>query len=155
MLIVTMVVALGYVANEMIAPLSEDPSRLLVSSRYLDEIRLTSGIDAGQDLVIGVFIIEAGGISSKVIYVVERHQRSCVGRWSGNRQGADLTDTAAPAHVLAHRIAMLSRHRGVTPMYEERNPSQVDRPFVRGGFARLDSLLRFLSGTSEAIMLPI
>ncbi|KGW18144.1 site-specific integrase [Burkholderia pseudomallei] len=26
---------------------------------------------------------------------------------------------------------------------------------MRGGFARLDSLLRFLSGTSEAIMLPI
>ncbi|WP_150607687.1 hypothetical protein, partial [Pandoraea cepalis] len=34
-------------------------------------------------------------------------------------------------------------------------PEVVVIQFERGGFARSDSLLRFLSGTSEAIMLPI
>ncbi|WP_129558678.1 hypothetical protein [Burkholderia pseudomallei] len=62
------------------------------------------------------------------------------------RVGVDLAKIATQVHAVDGAGHVRFEHGGMTIFA----PRQT-----RGGFARLDSLLRFLSGTSEAIMLPI
>ncbi|WP_318828424.1 hypothetical protein [Burkholderia cepacia] len=77
---------------------------------------------------------------------------ACILSLLGTMPASAQTADSAMARIKAHDAVVIGYRQSSIPFsYLDEN----QKPTGRGGLTRSDSFLRFLSGTSEAIMLPI